>query len=379
MRVGIFTNAYRPIISGVVNSVDLIRKGLLAQGHVPFVFAPRFPGYRESHAGVYRFCSLSLSHQVKFPLPCPYSPAHFARIPRLKLDVLHTHHPFLLGRTAIGFADRLRIPLVFTFHTQYEQYAHYIPFQKKLVQAVGRRLVVDYASRCDLIICPSPVMREVIERDYRISTPLEVLPNAIDLSSFENVEGTASRKALGFSDQEVVALYAGRIGLEKNLEFLLRSFARVDCPRARLAIVGDGPVLGSLRKLASELGLTNRVRFTGRIDYAQMPGYYAAADFFAITSTTEVKPLVVLEALASGLPVVAVAACGTQDTLTHGRDGLLSECDQPAYTALLQQAFSQAEQRRKMGEQARLTAREFAIGPYVRRLTDLYAGLSRRR
>lgn len=376
MRVGIFTNAYRPIISGVVNSVDLIRKGLLSQGHVPFVFAPRFPGYRETHAGVYRFCSLSLSRQVKFPLPCPYSPGHFARIPRLKLDVLHTHHPFLLGRTAIGFADRLGIPLVFTFHTQYEQYAHYIPFQKKLVQAVGRRLVVDYASRCDLIVCPSPVMREVIERDYRISTRLEVLPNAIDLSAFENVERTGS---LGFGEDEVVALYAGRIGLEKNLEFLLRAFARVDFPRARLAIVGDGPVLGSLRRLASELGLESRVRFTGRVDYAHMPGYYAAADFFAITSTTEVKPLVVLEALASGLPVIAVAACGTQDTLTHGQDGLLSECDQGSYTALLQQAFSQAEQRRRMGEQARLTAREFAIGPYVRRLTELYASLSRRR
>ncbi len=378
MRVGIFTNAYRPIISGVVNSVDLIRKGLLAQGHVPFVFAPRFPGYREAHAGVYRFCSLSLSRQVKFPLPCPYSPSHFARIPRLELDVLHTHHPFLLGRTAIGFADRLKIPLVFTFHTQYEQYAHYIPFQKKLVQAEGRRLVVDYASRCDLIVCPSPVMREVIERDYRISTRLEVLPNAIDLSAFENVAGTASRRALGFTDQEVVALYAGRIGLEKNLEFLLRAFARVDFPLARLAIVGDGPVLGNLRRLASELGLEGRVGFTGRVDYARMPGYYAAADFFTITSTTEVKPLVVLEALASGLPVVAVAACGTQDTLTHGQDGLLSECELGAYAALLQQAFGQAEQRRMMGQRARLTAREFAIGPYVRRLTGLYASLSRR-
>lgn len=379
MRVGIFTNAYRPIISGVVNSVDLIRKGLLAQGHVPFVFAPRFPGYREAHAGVYRFCSLSLSRQVKFPLPCPYSPVQFARIPRLKLDVLHTHHPFLLGRTAVGFADRLGIPLVFTFHTQYEQYAHYIPFQKKLVQAVGRRLVVDYASRCDLIICPSPVLRELIERDYGILTRLEVLPNAIDLSAFENVDGTRIRRALSFGDQEVVALYAGRIGLEKNLEFLLRAFAQVDFPRARLLIVGDGPVLKSLRALASELGLSGRVQFTGRVDYAEMPAYYAAADFFAITSTTEVKPLVVLEALASGLPVVAVAACGTQDTLTHGQDGLLSPCEQRAYAGLLEQAFSQGERRSAMAAQARKTARDFSIGPYVRRLTDLYSGLSRRR
>lgn len=367
MRVGIFTNAYRPIISGVVNSVDLIRKGLLSQGHTPFVFAPRFPGYREAHAGVYRYCSASLSRQVQFPLPCPFSPAHSRRIRKLNLDVVHTHHPFLLGRTALGFG----LPVVFTFHTQYEQYAHYIPLPGALVRAAARRFVVEYVSRCHLVICPSPVLRELLERDYRLTTRMEVLPNAIDLSSFEGRDGSSTRRALGFGSEEIVALYAGRMGLEKNLEFLLRAFARVRNPRARLVIVGDGPMLGHLKALAAELGAP--VIFTGRVDYASMPLYYAAADFFAMASTTEVKPLVVLEAMASGLPVVAVAACGTQDTITHGRDGLLSPCAQHEFTAILEQAFQ--SDRTLMSAQARSTARAYSIEPYTRRLVELYASL----
>lgn len=369
MRVGIFTNAYRPIISGVVNSVDLIRKGLLAQGHTPFIFAPRFPGYREPHAGVHRSCSLSLSRQVQFPLPCPWSPGRSALIRRLNLDVMHTHHPFLLGRTALGFGK----PVVFTFHTQYEQYAHYIPLPGKLVRAAARHFVVEYASRCDLVICPSPVLRELLERDYRIATRIEVLPNAIDLSSFEGVDGSETRRALGFGPEDVVALYAGRMGLEKNLEFLLRAFARVRAPRARLVIVGDGPVLGQLKALAASLEVP--VTFTGRVDYRAMPRLYAAADFFAMSSVTEVKPLVVLEAMASGLPVVAVAACGTQDTVTHGHDGYLSPHAQDEFTAIFERAFSSPEALSAMGSAARETARSFSIEPYTRRLVELYASL----
>ena len=367
MRVGIFTNAYRPIISGVVNSVDLIRKGLLSQGHTPFLFAPRFPGFREQHAGVYRVSSVSLSRQVQFPLPCPWTPCLEAHLRKLKLDVLHTHHPFLLGRTALGRG----LPVVFTFHTQYEQYAHYVPLPQALVRWGARHFVTEYARRCNLIICPSPVLYELLQRTYRLPTRLEVLPNAIDLSAFEGVDGSSIRRELGFTEGEVVALYAGRMGLEKNLSFLLRAFARVRNPLARLVIVGDGPVLSDLRREAQGLAVT----FTGRIPYSAMPRYYAAADFFAMSSTTEVKPLVVLEAMASGLPVVAVAACGTEDTITHGRDGLLSACAQDEFMAILEQAFEMADMRSRMSAEAARTARSFSIEPYTKRLVELYGSL----
>lgn len=361
MRVGVFTNAYRPIISGVVNSIDLIRHELLRQGHVPFVWAPRFPGFREEHAGVFRYPSLSLTRQVQFPLPLAF---RCRSLKPLALDILHTHHPFLLGDTARAYARELGIPLVFTFHTQYEQYCHYVPLPQEPLRRLTRWAVLRFARRCDLLVAPSPMIADWL-RDQGLRVWTETVPNAIDLRRFTEASPDGVRERLGVPAGDRLALYAGRLGVEKNLEFLLEAFAAVAGPRDHLAIVGDGPVLERLKARAGQ-----RVYFPGRVDYQDMPAWYAAADLFAMSSVTEVKPLVVLEALASGLPVVAVAACGTADTLTHGHDGLLSPCEQPAFQASLRQALT--TDLTAMAANARRTALDYGIEGYVRRLVDLY-------
>jgi len=361
MRVGVFTNAYRPIISGVVNSIDLIRAELLRQGHVPFIWAPRFPGFREEHAGVFRYPSLSLSRQVQFPLPLA---CRCRDLRPFGLEVLHTHHPFLLGDTARAYARQLRIPLVFTFHTQYEQYCHYVPLPQEPLRRLTRWAVLRFARRCDLLVAPSPMIADWL-REQDLRTWTETVPNAIDLRRFAQASPAGIRERLGVSNSDRLALYAGRIGVEKNLEFLLDAFAAVQGPLDHLVIVGDGPVLERLRSRG-----VPRVHFSGRVDYQDMPAWYAAADLFAMSSVTEVKPLVVLEALASGLPVVAVAACGTADTLTHGHDGLLSPCEQPAFQAVLRQGLTM--DLTEMSANARRTALDYGIEGYVRRLTGLY-------
>ena len=371
LRVGIFTNAYRPLISGVVNSIDLIRKELLRQQHVPLVFAPRFSGYRDQHAGVYRFPSLEVSRYVKYPLAIPFwPPSHFA-VARSHLQVVHAHHPFVLGDVGWFWARRLGIPLVYTFHTQYEQYSHYVRLPQAPLRAMTRWAVMQFARRCDLIIAPSPSIRQLME-DYGIRTWTETLPNAIDLSHFQ-VERRGIRQRLGWPEEADIALYAGRIGKEKNLDFLLRAFAPVaqSNPRAYCALVGGGTELPGLRTLAHQLGIQDRTLFTGPVAYADMPSHYAAADFFCVSSTTEVKPLVVLEALASGLPVLAVAACGTQDTVSHGRDGLLTPQDPEAFGAGWRQLL-QPEIRARLSAQAHATAASYSIENYTRRLVRLY-------
>ena len=358
MRVGIFTNAYRPIISGVVNSIDLIRKELLRQGHVPFLWAPGFRGYREEHAGVFRYPSLSLTRQVQYPLALA---CRCRNLRPFQLDVLHTHHPFLLGDTARAYARQLGIPLVFTFHTQYEQYCHYVALPQEPLRRLTRWAVLRFARRCDLLIAPSPLIADWLrERGLKVWT--ETVPNAIDLSRFKR----ASPVQLGLPEGSRLALYAGRLGVEKNLEFLLEAFVAVAGPRDHLALVGDGPELERLRALA-----VPRVHFPGRVDYQDMPAWYAAADLFVMSSVTEVKPLVVLEALASGLPVVAVAACGTADTVTDGHDGLLSPCEQPAFQDVLRRALTMDLTR--LSANARRTAQDYGIEGYVRRLVGLYA------
>lgn len=374
MRVGTFTNAYRPVVSGVVNSVDLIRKGLLRSGHSAFVFAPRVPGYQEQHAGVWRFCSVSLTRNVEFPLAVPFSPRIFGTIPRMRLDVIHTHHPFLLGEVGAMFAKRLRVPLVYTFHTQLEKYAHYVPLPQGLVRKACRDYVARYARKCDCIICPSPSIRGLLD-DYGVTCRVEVLQNAVDLTSFRSADGQRMRRKMGLAPDRVLCIYTGRMGLEKNLSFMLRAFRRVQAqhPQAALLLVGDGPELENLKSYARELGLADVAYFPGRVAYKDIPAFYAASDLFVMTSTTEVKPLAVLEGMATGLPVIAVDACGTGDTVTHGSDGLLCAEDEDAYAAILTEAVGNADLRRRMGEAARVTAESYSMENYARKLVDLYA------
>lgn len=376
MRVGIFTNAYRPFISGVVNSIDIIRKGLLKHGHTPFIFAPEYKGHSDEHAGVFRFRSVEMSRKVQFPIPIPFSSRIFPIIARMDLDVIHTHHPLLLGDVGAHFARKLKLPLVYTFHTQLEHYSHYIPLNQQVVRSLARNTVTAYTQKCDLVLAPSPTIRALLD-EYEVGTRVETLQNAIDLSLFEDADGGPIRQRLGLASEDVLGMYAGRLGVEKNLDFLLEAFAGVSRQnsRAHLMVVGTGAELDKLKSRPAELGCQGKIHFTGPIDYSQMPAHFAAADLFAITSTTEVKPLVVLEAMASGLPVVAVAACGTQDTLTDGHDGWLCPHQLPAYQASLSQAYHDRVLRQALGANARGSVAQYSAEGYTTRLVELYQEL----
>ncbi len=377
MRVGLFSNAYRPFISGVVNSVDYIRKGLMREGHTAFIFAPEYKNYSDEHAGVFRFRSVEMSRKVQWPIPIPFSTKIFPKIARLELDIIHTHHPLLLGDVGAHFSRKLKVPLVYTFHTQLEHYAHYIPLNQGMVQKLVRSTVVAYTQKCDLIICPSPTIRQLLE-EYKIETRVEILQNAIDLAPFQEADGTTTRAGLGFKPEHQVAVYAGRLGQEKNLDFLLDCFAEVcqQNPQARLLIIGEGTEKERLQERSRELFGPGIVVFTGPVEYGQIPNYFAAGDLFVMTSTTEVKPLVVLEAMATRLPVVAVAACGTQDTLTHGHDGWLTDTTRESFVGGLQNALNDGQERRRRGENAADSVTEYSLENYTKRLLTLYRELS---
>jgi 1,2-diacylglycerol 3-alpha-glucosyltransferase len=376
VRVGLFSNAYHPVISGVVNSLDGIRRGLLETGHQVSLFAPRVRGYQDDQAGVFRFASLEMS-RLSYPLPIPYSGKLFKLIRRMELDVIHAHHPFLLGEVAASFAHQKRIPLVYTFHTQVELYSHYIPLNQEVVRGMARARLTRYLNKCDLVIAPSEGIRGLLD-SYGVQSLVVTLPNAIDTARFSNRDPQATdwRRRLEIEPKALVSLSAGRLAQEKNLDFLLQAFARLpeqqDGARRLLLIAGDGPARPHLERLAAELGIADRVRFTGAVPYSEMPAVYAASDLFTICSTTEVKPLVVLEALASGLPVLAVAACGTTDTLSHRVDGWLCPCQPEAYLEGWRTLLEDAALRQELGANARCTARAYSNELYVSRLTDLY-------
>lgn len=374
MRVGLFSNAYHPLISGVVNSLEGIRQGLLENGHQVYLFAPQVRGYEDQQPNIFRFASLEMSRRVSYPIPIPYSGKLFRLLRGLELDVIHAHHPILLGDVAASFALQKQVPLVYTFHTQLEQYSHYIPLNQQVVKGMARSRLTRYLNKCQLVIAPSAGVRGLLD-SYGVKSRVVTLPNAIDTARFAAGAPPSSdwRRAHNIPEGAVVSLSVGRLGREKNLDFLLKSFAAVTTSVPHiLMLVGDGAEREHLLQLAGELGITERVRFTGSIPYSDMPAVYSACDLFAICSTTEVKPLVVLEALASGLPVLAVAACGTSDTLHHRLDGWLSPARQEPYVKGWTTLVESASFRAELGAQARQTASAYSFDVYLERLTALY-------
>lgn len=373
LRVGLFSNAYHPVINGVVNSIEGIVSGLKERGHEPHLFAPEVRGYRDLDTTVHRFASIELPKRVSYPIPIPYSGRLFRLIKRLDFDIIHAHHPVLLGEVAASFARRKKVPLVYTFHTQLEQYTHYIPLNQQMVKVMARSRMTRYLDKCDLVIAPSEGVREVLDR-YKVTTRVVTLPNAIDIDRFGQVShGRDWRTELGIPTDAVVSLSVGRLAKEKNLDFLLEAFSLVAQQENQyLVVVGDGGEQARLESLVVRRGLERKVKFTGELAYDEMPSIYQACDLFVISSTTEVKPLAVLEALASGLPVLAVAACGTTDTLHHGVDGWLSPLDLQAYVQGWNTLASDQPLRARLGCAARATARDYSFSGYLERLTELY-------
>jgi len=379
MKIGIFTNAYKPIISGVVNSIDLIKRGLRELGHKVYIFAPRYPDYRDCEAGVFRFMSVNLTNQVKFPLAIPFSMRIFNIIERLKLDLIHTHHPFILGKLGANFSKKLGIPLVYTFHTQFEQYTHYVPLPQDILKMGVRTRILSYSEMCDMIICPSRTILSLL-REYGVKTPIKMIPNAIDLERFKKSNPDNVRAKFNIGKNEKLLIYVGRMGLEKNLPFMLKAFKKVReyVEKARLMIVGEGPELESLEELKNSMGLGDRVIFSGRVEHADIPDYLSAGYAFVMTSTTEVKPLAILEAMASGLPIIAIAAAGSSDTVNQGFDGILTDHKLESFIEALMKLLEDDSMRNKLSQGALKTSENYSMTIIARELETLYKGLEKK-
>src|SRR6266498_3544975 len=331
MHIAYFTNTYLPVVNGVARSVQSFRDALTAMGHNVFVFAQE-DDYEDTEPFIFRYPSLRLPLGVDIPTALPVSSFVDQLIPKLKLDIIHTHHPFLLGQTAATKARDFNLPLIFTFHTQYQEYTHYIPFPQEQVQEFIKSRVMnwlrDFMRKCQHIIIPSESMRSILVNDYGLVDRYTVIPTGVDITPFKEANAAAIRSQWNWNDDKII-ISAGRLAEEKNWVTLLNAFAlaQKSQPNIRLVLLGDGPQAEALRQLVGELGITERATFTGNVPFTEMPMYLKAADLFAFASITETQGLVTLEAMAAGLPVVAVDASGTRDILEDGKQGLLVQND----------------------------------------------------
>jgi 1,2-diacylglycerol 3-alpha-glucosyltransferase len=374
VRIALFTNNYLPFCGGVTVSVETLRAGLEARGHDVWVMAPRFRGARDDGPHVVRYPSVPAATYPEFPLAIPYS-RRIARLVRgLAVDVFHAHHPFLLGPAAARLARQLHRPLVFTYHTRYEKYAHYVPATRALVEAAAVRLSARFAARADAVIAPSALVRDELRR-RGVDGAVGVVPTGVDLARFRPGDRAAARRSLDLAADDIVVLYVGRLDREKSVDRVLLAFERIagTIPGARLVLAGQGTQGERLRALAAALGAADRIRFLGVRPHATLPACYQAADLFLFASETETQGLVLAEAAACGLPAVAVAAPGCDEVVHDGETGLLTKGEPTALAEAAIGLLLDADRRRAMGARARQVAeRDFDVQLQIDRTLELY-------
>lgn len=377
MQIAFFTNYYLPVVNGVVRSVESFREALTPQGHNVFVFAQADGDYEDEAPFIFRYPSLTLPMEAEIQTAIPVSPFVNQLLPPLKLDVIHTHHPILLGQTAVRKAEELDLPLVFTFHTQYREYTHYVPIPQEMIQEFLRGAVQnwlrDFMRQCQHIVIPSESMKEILARDYGLRDHYTVIPTGIDLKPYRTADGEALRSRMGWQNDQVL-VSTGRLAKEKNWPTLLKAAKKVhrEHPDLRVVLIGDGTQKVSLQKLASELGIAERVTFTGELPFAEVITYLKAADVFGFASVTETQGLVTMEAMAAGLPVVAVDGSGTRDIVDNGKQGFLVRKDADELAASVNRLLESPEMRQRFHVRALEKAKTFDVENRARELVDVY-------
>lgn len=377
MHIAHFTNTYYPVVSGVVRSVSTFRKALTELGHDVFVFAQNEPGYEDQEPFIFRYPALDLGLPNDFPATIPFSPYIDYVFPALKVDVVHSHHPVLLGQAAANKAQEHDLPLVFTFHTRYREYSHYFPLSQEFVQEFVKNTIDSwlriYLRRCQHIVVPSDSIRQILVREYGVKGLTTVVPTGIELEPFQTADGTSIREKHAWKD-DFVLISVGRLAKEKNWIRLLEAAGEVINmgKKVRLVVLGDGPHRKALTQTARELGIAGRVEFTGKVPFEEVPYYLKAADLFCFASITETQGLVTVEAMAAGLPVVAVDATGTRDVVDDGVDGLLSPDDSAALAQAINQVIEDDPLRRRLRAGGEKKARSYSSQLQAKKLVGVY-------
>ncbi len=378
LHIAHYTNFYHPIVNGVVHSVSLYRKTLTSLGHNVFVFAQHAADYEDEEPFIFRYPAVPISRESDMSAAIPIAP-HLDRIlPSLKLDVIHTHHPFLLGQVAANKAEELDIPLVFTFHTRYRDYTHYFPLPVDFVQDFIKTAVDtwmgDFMVKCHHIIVPSQSMKDILESGYGLVDSVTVIPTGIELEPYQKADREATRKRYRWNNNRIL-ISVGRMAHEKNIETLLKAaaIAMEHHDDLRLVLVGDGPARNDLGVLAKKLGIAPNVKFIGKVPFKEIPSLLKAADIFGFASITETQGLVTMEALAAGLPVAAVDASGTRDVVTHGVEGLLTDNDPAALAEAICTIIDQPERIEAFRAAAENKARQYDLRYLAQKMVEVYA------
>jgi glycosyltransferase involved in cell wall biosynthesis len=383
MNICMFTNTYLPHVGGVARSVSSFAEDLRRMGHRVLIVAPTFPN-DEAHAeenDVLRVPAVQNFNGSDFSVRIPIPLFIDKKIDEFRPEVIHSHHPFLLGDAAFRAASRKNLPLVFTHHTLYEQYTHYIFPNSKVMKRLAIELATLYANLCTKVIAPSASIARLIS-ERGVTTPIEVIPTGVDIEFFQSGDGAAFRRSQGIPEDAPVIGHLGRLAPEKNLEYLAEAVALAlkRMPEtARFLVVGAGPSEKTIREVFDREGLADRLVMPGKKTGRELADAYKAMDLFVFSSKSETQGMVLAEAMAAEIPVIALDASGTRDIIKDGENGRLlpEDTSAPTFAAEITGFFREREKAESWKKSAAQTARELSRTTIAEKLARLYESLPR--
>ncbi|MGP9765824.1 glycosyltransferase [Halomonas sp. AOP13-D3-9] len=380
LRVAMVSNNYFPFVSGVSVSVDRLRNGLRALGHSIQLFVPRYREAWQDDSAIKRIPTLmAFGQKREFRLTNPFSARFRCCLRVFKPDLIHVHHPFWLGSMGLFMGRRLKVPVVYTYHTRLEHYAHFVPLPGALFRnLISHYLIKRFSNRCQGVIVPTYSAEEYL-RMIGVKTPTLVQPTGIDVERFSQVDESeldALREQLGVSASGKILISVSRISKEKNIGFMLESLAELRTQGHEdfhLLLIGDGPDREAIQTQIDTLTLTSQVTLVGAVPPERMALYYHLGDLFVFASTSETQGMVILEAMSAGLPVVAVRSSGIDDVVRQGVNGFKTPQNRQAWGQKVVELKDNAELRQQLGKQASHFAEEFDIANFASAVANFYA------
>ena len=383
MKILMISDVYFPRINGVSTSIETFRETLLANDIEVTLVAPEYPGVGD-HEAILRVPSRRVPFDPEDRL---MKRGDLLRLPQRlhgrHFDLVHVQTPFVAHYAGLKLAGQRGIPCLTTYHTHFEEYFHhYLPlFPPRLTRFIARHLARSQCNSLDAVVVPSQAMSSAL-KDYGVTRPIHVLPTGIPLEKFSHGDRAGFRRRHDIAEDVPLALYVGRVAHEKNLGFLLNSLkhALSMLPQLRLVIAGEGPALAGLQREAESMGIAGHLCFVGYLDRErELPDCYAAADLFVFSSKTETQGLVLLEAMAMGLPTLGIPAMGAADILKPGRGAICAPDDATGFGRLMGELLTDRRRLAIHAAEARAFASEWAAPERARQLAMLYRQVARSR
>ena len=349
-------------------------------GHKVFIYAPHAPKYKDKGRNVFRFQSIKVIKKPEMRLALPFFPKNnIGRIADFKLDIAHAHTPFSMGLLAKYIAENQKIPLVYTHHTHYPEYAKCYIKEKVITPFLAKLFSTWYSNSADAVIAPSYKMERLLI-EYGVRKPIHILPTGINLNFFKKTKaaGLLIRKRLNIPKTSGVIIFVGRMGKEKNPEFLLESMAEILKKRKDviLLMVGDGPYLKEFQKLSQNLKIQNNVIFTRAISHKEIPAYYQASDAFVFASLTDTQGIVILEAMACGLPIVALKDDAFKEMVIENKNGFLVKKLSPKiFGEKVLLILNNSNLQRKLSFSSKKIVKDFSELKQAKKLLSIYKSL----